>query len=143
MSAGVSSDTGRISFGRLVTFGAIAGVLAAVANGVVYLLAAALGAMPEDVAGSGGAPITLLPVVLSSIMPAIVAAVFLALLGWFTQRPIGIFRVVAVALLVLSFITLFTIPGAPAAMILALLIMHVVAAAIIIWVLTTLVPRQS
>lgn len=85
----------------------------------------------------------MLPVVLSSIMPAIVAAVFLALLVRFTRRPIGIFRVVAVVLLVLSFITPFTIPGAPAAMILTLLIMHVVAAAIIIWVLTTLAPRQS
>lgn len=143
MSSGVSRGTGRVSFGRLVTFGAIAGMLAAVANGVVYLLAAAVGTMPDDVAVSGGAPITLLPVVLSSIMPAIVAAVFLALLVRFTRRPIGIFRVVAVVLLVLSFITPFTIPGAPAAMILTLLIMHVVAAAIIIWVLTTLAPRQS
>ncbi len=106
MSSGVSRGTGRVSFGRLVTFGAIAGMLAAVANGVVYLLAAAVGTMPDDVAVSGGAPITLLPVVL-------------------------------------SFITPFTIPGAPAAMILTLLIMHVVAAAIIIWVLTTLAPRQS
>ncbi len=143
MSSGVSRGTGRVSFGRLVTFGAIAGMLAAVANGVVYLLAAAVGTMPDDVAVSGGVPITLLPVVLSSIMPAIVAAVFLALLVRFTRRPIGIFWVVAVVLLVLSFITPFTIPGAPAAMILTLLIMHVVAAAIIIWVLTTLAPRQS
>ena len=140
MTAKASS---RVSLGRFLAFGSIAGVLAAVANAVVYLLASALGAMPNSVLAPGGAPITLFPVVLSSFVPALVAAVLLVVLGRFTRRPFGIFQTVAVVLLVLSLVTPFTIPGAPAGMIATLLIMHALAAAAIIWVLTILAPQQA
>ncbi|MGB3634721.1 MAG: DUF6069 family protein [Rubrobacteraceae bacterium] len=140
MTAKTSS---RVSLGRLLVFGFIAGVLAAVANAFVYLLASALGAMPDSVLVQGGDTITLFPVVISSFVPALVAAVLLVILGRFTRRPVGIFQTVAVVLLVLSLITPFTIPGAPAGMIATLLIMHVVAAASIIWVLTILAPQQA
>ncbi|QIN79711.1 hypothetical protein GBA65_15545 [Rubrobacter marinus] len=122
-------------FGRLLIYGVVAGVAAAVANAVVYLLASALGAMPQDVVANGQ-PITLGAVATSSFVPAILAALLLALLGRFTRRPVSIFRIVAVVLLVVSFVTPFSIPGAPIAMIVALLLMHVVAAAVIVAVLT-------
>jgi len=49
---------------------------------------------------------------------------------------------VAAAVLVLSFATPLTLLGAPAAMILALLLMHVIAAMAITGVLTTLGRRR-
>lgn len=54
------------------------------------------------------------------------------------QRPIRTFRIVAAVVLVLSFATPLTIPGAPLSMILTLELMHVVAAVIITGMLTTL-----
>ena len=46
------------------------------------------------------------------------------------------FRVLAVAVLVLSFATPFSVPGAPAAMVVALLLMPVVAAVVVTGVVT-------
>ena len=127
-------------FGRLLGYGAAAGVAAAAANAAVYGVASLLGAMPRDVLANGQ-PVTLGAVVTSSIVPALLAAALLALLGRFTRLPISIFRIVAVVLLVVSFITPFSIPGAPVSMIVALLLMHVVAAVVIVGVLTVLGRR--
>ncbi len=54
------------------------------------------------------------------------------------RRPIRTFRIVAAVVLVLSFATPLTIPGAPLSMILTLELMHVVAAVVIVGILTTL-----
>ena len=142
-AAGAGGGAARMSFWRLLLFGMVAGVLAAVVNAVVYLLASAVGAIPESVVVSGGGPITLGAILVSSFVPALLAALFLAVLERFTRRAIGIFRVVAVVLLVLSLSAPLTIAGAPAAMILALFLMHIVAAGVIIWVLTVLAPSRS
>lgn len=133
----------RVSAGRLLLYGALAGVLAAVANAVLYLVASAFGAMPEDVVVSGGGPVTVGAVIFSSFVPAVLGAVVLAVLGRFTLRSVGIFRVVALVLLVLSFVTPFSLVGAPVAMILVLLLMHVVVAGVTVWVLTTLAPKRG
>ena len=74
---------------------------------------------------------TLGAVVTSSFVPTILAAVLFALLGRYTRRPVSISRAVAVVLLLVSFVTPFSIPGAPVSMIVALLLVHVVAAAAI------------
>ncbi|MCA1718293.1 MAG: DUF6069 family protein [Actinobacteria bacterium] len=53
-------------------------------------------------------------------------------------RPVRNFRVLAAIVLVLSFATPFTIPGVPLAMVATLLLMHVVAAVVVVSILTTL-----
>lgn len=133
----------RASVGRLLLYGVLAGVVTAVVNAVLYLVAAAFGAMSADVVVSGGGPVTLGAVISSSFVPAVLGAVVLAVLGRFTLRSVGIFRVVALVLLVLSFVTPFSLVGAPVAMILVLLLMHVVVAGVTVWVLTTLAPKRG
>ena len=80
--------------GRRLAYGVAAGVVAAVANAVIYLVASPLGAMPQDVVANGQ-PVTLGAVVTSSFVPALLAAVLFALLGRFT-----IMHVVAAAVIV-------------------------------------------
>lgn len=133
----------RASVGRLLLYGVLAGVVTAVVNAVLYLVAAAFGAMSADVVVSGGGPVTLGAVISSSFVPAVLGAVVLAVLGRFTLRSVGIFRVVALVLLVLSFVTPFSLVGAPVAMILVLLLMHVVVVGVTVWVLTTLAPKRG
>ena len=130
-------------FGRLLGYGAVAGVVAAVLNAVVYLVASALGAIPSDVeVGNTGGPLPLGAVVVFSFVPAILAAGLLALLGRWIRRPIRVFVVLAVVVFVLSLYTPFSIPGAPVAMILALELMHLVAAVVIVGVLTRMGRRS-
>jgi hypothetical protein len=128
----------HVAFKRLLWATPLAAVAAAVGNAVVYFVASALGAMPQDFVVQGSGPITLAPVVLSSLIGAAGAAVIFAVVVLLSRRPIWTFRIVAVVALVLSFVTPLTIPGAPLSLILTLELMHVVAAVIITGVLTTL-----
>lgn len=137
-ASGREDRAGRISPGRLLWVGPLAGAVAAVVNAVIFLLASGLGAIPQDIVVPGQGPITLGPVVVSSFVPALLGAGLLALLVRFTRRPVRVFRIVALVALVLSFVTPFSLAGAPAAMVLTLLLMHVAAAAVIVGVLTTL-----
>jgi hypothetical protein len=137
-----ANQTERIALGRLWWASLLAGLVAAAANVVIYLIASAAGAIPQTVLIPGmNLPVTAVPVILNSFVPAILAGALLALLNRLARRPIRLFRIIAVVLLLLSFLNPFTIPGAPVAMILALNFMHIVAAAIIVGVLTT-VPRK-
>ena len=128
----------HVALKRLLWATPLAAVAAAVGNAVVYFVASALGAMPQDFVVQGSGPITLAPVVLSSLIGAAGAAVIFAVVVLLSRRPIWTFRIVAVVALVLSFVTPLTISGAPLSLILTLELMHVVAAVIITGVLTTL-----
>ena len=135
--------TEHVAWGRLVPAGALALVVAAAANAVVYLVASPLGAMPQGVDANGQGPITLPMVAATSAAGAAAGTLVYAVLGRFARRPVRAFRLVAVIALVLSLAGPFTIPGAPAAMVAALLVMHVVAAGVVVGLLTTLAARAG
>jgi hypothetical protein len=137
-SAALSSGrTARIPFGRIVRAGAIAAVGAVLANVLVYFVASALGWMPATYINPQlGRPIGVGEVVGATLPGAVGATIVFALLARFTRRPVTIFRIVAVIVLVLSFLSPLALPGAPLSLILSLEIMHVVAAAVIVGVLT-------
>ncbi len=127
----------QIAFRRLLWTGPLAAASAAAANAVLYFVASVLGMMPRDFVVQDSGPITLAPVVFSSVIGAVGAAVIFVIVALLARRPIRTFRIVAAVVLVLSFATPLTIPGAPLSMILALELMHVVAAVIIVGILTT------
>jgi ABC-type Na+ efflux pump permease subunit len=128
----------HVLWGRLVPAGALALVVAAAVNAVVYLVASSLGAMPQDVDANGQGPITLPMVVAMSAVGAVAGTLVYAFVGRFVRRPVRVFRLVSAVALVLSFVGPLTIPGAPAAMVAALLLMHTIAAVAVVGLLTTL-----
>ena len=132
----------HVAFKRLLWAAPLAAIAAAVANAVVYFVASVLGAMPQDFVVQGSGPITLTPVVLSSLIGAAGAAMVFTAVALLSRRPIRTFCIVAAVVLVLSFATPLTIPGALLSMILTLELMHVVAAVIITGMLTTLARAQ-
>ncbi|PLS84115.1 MAG: hypothetical protein CYG60_19640 [Actinobacteria bacterium] len=111
----------------------MAAVLAAVANALVLVIASSLfGAVVVP----PGETLTLGPVIAASAIGAVGAAIVLGIIGRFSRRPILVFRVIALVVLLLSLvpIPLQGVAG-PSAGVLAL--MHVLAAAIVVGVLTT------
>ncbi len=126
----------RSSAGRLLRRGLLAAVLAAVANALVLVIASSLfGTVvvpPDEV-------LTLGPVVAASAIGAIGAAVVFGVIGRFSRRPIRVFRLTALVVLLLWLvpIPLQGVAGPSAG---ALALMHVVAAATVVGVLTT-TPR--
>jgi hypothetical protein len=129
--------------GRVWMNGLIAGIIAAVANLVVYFIASALGVtfniMPPDMP----APPFALAVAFSSILFILIGTFVLTLMPRFSQRPISTWRTVAIVALVLSLaqpLALLTgMMGPPPAIstIIVMEIMHVVAGVIAIYWLTT------
>jgi len=139
----MSATDRRVIYPRLLWVAPLAGLIATALSTAIYLAAAALGSMPQDVVVQGRGPITLGAVISSSFVPALLAAGALALFGRFTRRPVRNFVALAAVALVLSFATPFSLVGASAAMRTVLLLMHVLAATIITGGLLTLATRED
>ncbi len=137
---------GRVAWGRLVPAGLLAAVAVAVANALVYFAASGLGFITQGFVirmTSGEMPFTVGLVAITSVVGAVGAAVAFGVIGLFARRPVRLFRIVAAVALVLSFAMPLTIPGASVAMVLSLEVMHVVAWAVIVGLLTTLTHKAA
>jgi hypothetical protein len=110
----------------------VAALASAAINSILYFIGDASGIMDPSVgipSETGTQPITLTPVIISSIFPVLVAAGVLLLINRFSERPLRIFGIVSIILLILSFANPFVaIPGMPLGMGLWLNVMHVVVA---------------
>ncbi len=114
---------------KLLYLAPIAGLAAAILNVILYFVGTSTGAIPTDfIIPNAGQPLTVVPVIMASIVPALIAGLVLAILARFTKKPLTIFNVLSVVLLVLSFWSPFTVPGMPLGMIIILELMHVVVA---------------
>src|ERR671932_414030 len=141
-----AASNDRIAYGKLPWVALLAALAAAVANALVHFAASGLGFIPQSVlvpTPSGEHPLTVAPVVVSSVVGAIGAAIVFAIIGLFARRPVRLFRIVATVVLVLSFDTPLTVPGVPVAMRLSLVVMHVVAWAVSVGLLTTLARQEE
>jgi hypothetical protein len=128
----------EIAFGRLLWVGPLAAVTAAVASVIVRTLSVTLFDIPSDFQ-----PLTLGPVVVSSIVGALGATIVFAAVGRFARHPIRLFRIIAVVVLLLSFLNpVVALPGASLSVLLTLWFMHVVVAAISVGLLTTLARSE-
>ena len=72
-------------------------------------------------------PITIVPVVVSTMLALIVATIVYSILNRFTGNPNRWFTIIAVVVLVVSAVSPLTLPGAPVMMIVMLEAMHLVA----------------
>jgi hypothetical protein len=71
------------------------------------------------------------------------ATVVFAIVGWFARRPVRLFRVITIVVLLLSFLSpVLALPGAGLNIILRLEAMHVVVAAVSVALLTTLARKK-
>jgi hypothetical protein len=132
-----------IDWGRYALVGLATVVAAVLANVIVYFFGSMIVAYdPQFV-------ILANPVgtILFTVVPAIVAVLLYAILLRFTANPARIFTIIAAVVLVLSWIPdltyIPTLPGATVAQTVTLMIMHLVAATVIVWMLTTRTPSAT
>ena len=123
----------RVLPGALLRVAPLTGLTAAAVNAGIYFVAHGLGLIPAAVLVNGQ-PLTVVPVIISSILPVLVAAGVFALLGRFTKNPVRIFTILAGVLLIASFVNPYVaIPGVPPAMAIVLNLMHVVVAGLVVY----------
>lgn len=125
----MSTSTPSESFGSIFLRGLKVAAISAVINVVLFFLGSAAGLLPETVLLPGpNEPLTVVPVILSSIVGTLAGTVLYTLLSRFS--PASSARAFRVTLIVLGVATLFpplSIPGAPVGMVITLELMHVVA----------------
>jgi len=125
-----------LSLRSIARAGAISALLGAGANLTVYAMAKNGFRLPLLLAaGPDGpqlAPLAFPAVLASSVVPAIAAAAFVAILSRFTRRALRIFQVLGAAVLALSFIPLASMPVDSGATRVVLGLMHLFAAAAIV-----------
>ncbi|MBA3450339.1 MAG: hypothetical protein H0T18_03910 [Chloroflexia bacterium] len=142
-SSSTAGEIRDVDWGRYALIGLATVVAAVVANVIVYFIAGAIVAYDARFPplASVGGPI------LFTLVPAIVAAVLYAALLRLSTNPERIFTLIAVVVLILSVIPdLFyipTVPGSSTAQTAVLLLMHLVAATVIVGMLTTLTRSPS
>ena len=121
------SQASKPTLGTIWRNGLIAIVAATVINAVLYFVGAALGWMPETVLTPMGLPVTIVPVVASTVIALVVATIVYSILNRFTGSPNRWFTIIAVVVLVVSAVSPLSLPGAPTMMIVVLEVMHLVA----------------
>lgn len=137
--------TSRIPLTRVLIATIAALVAVVVANAALFYIADALGWFPSDVTiedmNGDNVPLEIGAIVSVSVISMVAAGVVFALVSRFARRPYRSFAIIAGVVFLLSLYTPFTIPDAPAGMIVSLLLMHVVAAVLGVWVLFRVTAR--
>lgn len=124
------------TLGAIWRNGLTAAVIAAVVNGILFYVGAAVGAFPATVITPMGTPITLAAVMISSAVGILVGTLGYTILSRFIANPNRWFTILTVILLILMAYNPFTLAGAPMLMIGFLQIMHLVAGGSILYFLT-------
>ncbi len=129
------SSIEKIAAKKLLWVAPLAGAIAAVINSVLFLIGSATGLIDAAVLVPGmNTPITIVPVMMSSFIPSLIAGLVLGVMNYFLDKPFKVFRIVALILLILSFANPFMgIPGIPVGMGIWLNLMHVVVAGTVVY----------
>jgi hypothetical protein len=137
--ASPAQQTERVSLSRLLWVGPLTIVAATIVSVIIQQLAAAV--LRPDPAFM---PLSLMPPIIFTIVGVLGAVIVFALVARFARNPIPLFQRIALITLVVTFIpdilmliTGFN-PGTNLANVLALMLMHVVAWAITVGMLTRL-----
>lgn len=119
----------KVNLQQSITAGAIAGGVAAVINAVLFFIFHSLGVLTDDIFVQPNQSLTVVPVIVSSILPSIIGSIVFFLIEKFTNNGFGIFRIVSIVLLILSLVSPFMqIPNVTTGFAIVLDVMHVVVA---------------
>ena len=128
----------RVASGRLLKIGALAIGASVVANLIIRVIFVNLLGI-----GTEFPPLGWGPPIIFTIMGVLGAVIVFAIVARFAKRPIRLFRIIGVVVLVLSLLpdlgllNANAMPGTSLGSVIALMLMHVAAGAITIWLLTT------
>jgi hypothetical protein len=132
-----------VNWGRFALVGLGTVVAAVLANLLVYLIGSVVVDYDPQFVVLANPSAT----ILFTVVPAIVAVLLYAALIRFTSNPARIFTNIAVVVLILSLIPdliyIPSVPGATSGQTAILMVMHVVAAIVIVSMLTTLTRPQG
>lgn len=121
---------------QALTAGLTAALVATAGNAILYYAFHAAGVLVDTLYIKDQQPLTIVPVVISSIVPSMLASLVFFLLTKYTAKGFAIFRIISLVLLIVSFINPFVaIKGVTLGYALVLNLMHVVVVASLLYYL--------
>jgi hypothetical protein len=119
----------KLSFKQVITAGAIAAGCSMVINALLFFTFHAAGVLSDTILIQPGQPLTIVPIIISSILPSLIGASIFFLFEKYSANSFKIFSIISLILLVLSFVNPFMgIPNVTIGYGIALNVMHVVVA---------------
>ncbi|MFM1999594.1 MAG: hypothetical protein RL204_1541 [Bacteroidota bacterium] len=124
----------KLTFKQSITAGAIAAAASVVINAVLFFIFHAAGILTDDIMIQPNQPLTIVPVIISSILPSIVGACVFFLFEKYATNGYKGFTILSIILLVLSFANPFVgIPNVTMGYGVVLNVMHVVVAVALLY----------
>ena len=117
--------TTKLNFKKSITAGLLAGVASAVVNTILFFIFKSMGAITDDIMIQPNQSLTVVPVLMSSILPLIVGSTIFFILEKYSNNGFKIFSIVAIVFAALSMYGPFTIPNATTGYSLALCALHI------------------
>jgi hypothetical protein len=119
----------KLNFKQIIIAGAIASLVSVVVNTILFFIFHAAGILTDDIFIQPNQPLTVVPIIISSVLPTLIGASIFFLFEKFGKNGLKAFSITALILLVLSFGNpFFGIPNVTVAYAIALNVMHVVVA---------------
>ncbi len=119
----------KLNYKQIITAGAMAAGVSVILNAILYFIFRGAGVFTDALFIQPNQPLTIVPIIISSILPSLVGASVFFLFEKYMNNGFKVFSIVALVLMVLSFANPFMgIPGISVAAGIALNVMHVVVA---------------
>ncbi len=116
----------KLNLGQSLKTGLLAALFAAVINAILFFVFHAAGVFTDDIFIQPNEPLTIVPVLISSIFPTLVGALVFFIFEKFSNNGFKIFRIFTLVILVLSLSSPFMgIKGVTPAYAIVLCVMHV------------------
>ena len=120
----------KLNFKQSIICGVYAGAASAIINAVLFFIFHKAEIITDNIFVKPNEPLTAFPVIMASIVPAIIGSIIFSVLEKFLSNGFKIFKIVAIVLVLLSLISPFTvITGVTIAYSIVLCLMHIVVAA--------------
>lgn len=121
--------TTKLNLKQSLLAGLLAGVAAAIINGLLFLVFHSAEVISDDIYPQPDQPLTIIPVITASVMPLIIGSFVFYLFERFTGSGFKLFSIMALVLMVLSLVSPFAmIPKVTIGYALTLCLMHITAA---------------
>ena len=126
--------TKKLNFKQVMMAGLSAAAVSAIINAILFFIFKAIGWITDDILVQPNQPLTVVPVIISSIVPALIAALVFFLFEKYTMNGYRNFSIVTIILMLLSLAVPFSgIPNVTTKYSLALGSMHIVVPLVLLY----------
>ena len=133
----------KVNFSQAVKAGALAAIVAVVINSILFFIFHQAGVISDTVFVEPNKPLTVMPVIISSTLPSILASIVFFFFEKFTKNGFRNFTILSIILGLLSLGSPFMVlKEAPIGYILVLNLMHVVVIAAILFFINKAVSNK-